>query len=83
MKSYRYVCCPYCHCTGSHHHYSCPNYIPEYVQDCAICGQGIQKGENFIGGNRNFNTIYAHYDCLFGEPFDNIVDFFGGILHDE
>ena len=55
------MACEYCGWEFGHH-FQCPNYIPPRPQHyCAVCGEAIQNGEEYI---KNDDNEYAHWDCV-------------------
>ena len=57
------MACDVCGRTGSHDS-RCPNYVPPKADHyCSICGDGIYKGEEYLG---NPDGEYIHYECIQG-----------------
>ena len=53
--------CEYCHCEG-YHHPRCPLYEPQKASHyCAVCGEGIFNGEEYI---KNDCGDFAHWECV-------------------
>lgn len=53
--------------------YRCPNAkLPKYKHRCAICGNQIFFGEEYIA-----ETDYAHIDCLDRLSIKGLIDYLG------